>query len=90
MARRLTAFVSLFADIIDAKSPFTYQHSKGVAAAAIEIAGYFGMSDEDKRQLRRAAPMHDIGKLSTTLQDPRWKSRKLPLGRLTAWLDRPH
>ena len=55
-----------FADIIDAKSPFTYQHSKGVAAAAIEIAGYFGMSDQDKRQLRRAALMHDIGKLSVS------------------------
>src|SRR5450432_551480 len=69
--RRLTAddktidsICFAFADIIDAKSPFTYQHSKGVAAAAIEIAGYFGMSDPDKRQLRRAALMHDIGKLS--------------------------
>ena len=27
-----------FADIIDAKSPFTYQHSNGVAGAALEIA----------------------------------------------------
>jgi putative nucleotidyltransferase with HDIG domain len=71
--RRLTAddktidnICFAFADIIDAKSPFTYQHSKGVAAAAIEIAGYFGMSDQDKRQLRRAALMHDIGKLSVS------------------------
>ena len=71
--RRLTAsdktidsICFAFADIIDAKSPFTYQHSKGVAAAAIEIAGYFGMSDHDKRQLRRAALMHDIGKLSVS------------------------
>jgi len=71
--RRLTAddktidsICFAFADIIDAKSPFTYQHSKGVAAAAIEIAGYFGMSDPDKRQLRRAALMHDIGKLSVS------------------------
>ncbi|MBV9886879.1 MAG: HD domain-containing protein, partial [Acidobacteria bacterium] len=53
-----------FADIIDAKSPFTYQHSNGVAEAAINIAIHFGMSDQQKKQLRRAALMHDIGKLS--------------------------
>jgi HD-GYP domain-containing protein (c-di-GMP phosphodiesterase class II) len=71
--RRLTAddktidgICFAFADIIDAKSPFTYQHSKGVASAAIEIAGYFGMSDKDKRHLRRAALMHDLGKLSVS------------------------
>ncbi len=53
-----------FADIIDAKSPFTYQHSNGVATAALNIAGHFGMSESDKKQLWRAALLHDIGKLS--------------------------
>lgn len=53
-----------FADIIDAKSPFTYQHSNGVADAAMDIAINFGMNEHEKRQLRRAALMHDIGKLS--------------------------
>jgi putative nucleotidyltransferase with HDIG domain len=53
-----------FADIIDAKSPFTYQHSNGVADAAMNIAIHLGMNDRDKKQLRRAALMHDIGKLS--------------------------
>jgi len=53
-----------FADIIDAKSPFTYQHSNGVAEAAMDIAIHFGMSELEKKQLRRAALMHDIGKLS--------------------------
>ena len=53
-----------FADIIDAKSPFTYQHSNGVADAAMDIAIQFGMNERDKKQLRRAALMHDIGKLS--------------------------
>jgi HD-GYP domain-containing protein (c-di-GMP phosphodiesterase class II) len=53
-----------FADIIDAKSPFTYQHSNGVADAAMDIAIHFGMNEHEKKQLRRAALMHDIGKLS--------------------------
>jgi len=53
-----------FADIIDAKSPFTYQHSNGVADAAMDIAIHIGLTDREKKQLRRAALMHDIGKLS--------------------------
>jgi HD-GYP domain-containing protein (c-di-GMP phosphodiesterase class II) len=55
-----------FADIIDAKSPFTYQHSNGVAGAALEIARYLGTSDDDKKQLRRAALLHDIGRIPQT------------------------
>jgi putative nucleotidyltransferase with HDIG domain len=53
-----------FAQVIDAKSPFTYQHSTGVAEVAVEIAQWFGMSAESTRELRRAALLHDIGKLS--------------------------
>jgi putative nucleotidyltransferase with HDIG domain len=53
-----------FAEVIDAKSPFTYRHSNGVADAAMEIGHCFGMSPRDLKQLRRAALLHDIGKLS--------------------------
>ena len=64
--RTIDSICFAFADIIDAKSPFTYQHSNGVAAAAMNIADYFGMNDDDKKHLRRAALMHDIGKLSVS------------------------
>jgi putative nucleotidyltransferase with HDIG domain len=53
-----------FADVIDAKSPFTYRHSSGVAEAALEIARWFGMTPRQMKMLRRAALLHDIGKLS--------------------------
>lgn len=53
-----------FAEIIDAKSPFTYRHSNGVAEAAVEIGQWFGMNAKGLKQLRRAALLHDIGKLS--------------------------
>jgi putative nucleotidyltransferase with HDIG domain len=53
-----------FADVIDAKSPFTYRHSSGVAETAVEIARYLGMGEQSIRELRRAALLHDIGKLS--------------------------
>ncbi len=67
-----------FAEIIDAKSPFTFRHSHGVADAAVEIGRCFGMKDRDLSLLRRAALLHDIGKLSVSnaiLEKP---------GRLTA------
>ncbi len=62
-----------FAEVIDAKSPFTYRHSNGVAAAAVAIAGELGMPESEIIPLRRAALLHDIGKLSvpnTILEKP--------------------
>jgi len=53
-----------FSEVIDAKSPFTYRHSSGVAEAAVEIASWFGMDARQMKLLRRAALLHDIGKLS--------------------------
>jgi HD-GYP domain-containing protein (c-di-GMP phosphodiesterase class II) len=53
-----------FAEVIDSKSPFTYRHSSGVADAAVEIGQWFGMNPKGLKQLRRAALLHDIGKLS--------------------------
>jgi putative nucleotidyltransferase with HDIG domain len=53
-----------FAEVIDAKSPFTYRHSREVADTAVEIGRWLGMNPKSLNQLRRAALLHDIGKLS--------------------------
>lgn len=55
-----------FADIIDAKSPFTYQHSTRVAEYACLIATRLGLQPFEIRRLRRAAWLHDIGKLGVS------------------------
>jgi|HubBroStandDraft_2_1064218.scaffolds.fasta_scaffold19987_3 HD-GYP domain-containing protein (c-di-GMP phosphodiesterase class II) len=55
-----------FAEIIDAKTPFTYQHSNGVADAAVEIGQWFGMTEPELNKLRRAGLLHDIGKLGVS------------------------
>jgi putative nucleotidyltransferase with HDIG domain len=78
--RRLTAteqnidnICLAFADIIDAKTPFTYQHSNGVADAAVTIAQALGLPDQSVKTIRRAALLHDIGKLgisNTILEKP--------------------
>ena len=71
-----------FADIIDAKSPFTYRHSVGVAEAATEIGCVLGLGLRDMKLIRRAALLHDVGKLGVSnailekpgkLNDEEWK-----------------
>ena len=62
-----------FAEIIDAKSPFTYRHSTGVAEAAVAISRQLSLSEQDTTFMRRAALLHDIGKLgvpNTILEKP--------------------
>jgi putative nucleotidyltransferase with HDIG domain len=55
-----------FADVVDAKSPFTFRHSIGVADAALGIAETMGLPADRVQLVRRAALLHDIGKLSVS------------------------
>jgi putative nucleotidyltransferase with HDIG domain len=53
-----------FAAVVDAKSPWTHQHSERVAAISTGMAQVLGFDEPAVRELRRAALLHDIGKLS--------------------------
>lgn len=55
-----------FADVVDAKSPYTFRHSLGVAHAAVSIAHWLRLPGEQIDFVRRAALLHDIGKLSVS------------------------
>jgi putative nucleotidyltransferase with HDIG domain len=55
-----------FADVVDAKSPFTYRHSLGVTEAAVGLAEHFGLPAEQQKLIHRAALLHDLGKLSVS------------------------
>ena len=63
---RLDRVAEAFALVIDAKSPWTFQHSRGVAATGVAIAEVMGYADEQVREIRRAALLHDIGKLGVS------------------------
>lgn len=52
-----------FAQVIDAKSPWTYRHSEGVAEISLGIAQVMGFEAQQCRYIRRAALLHDVGKL---------------------------
>jgi putative nucleotidyltransferase with HDIG domain len=55
-----------FADIIDAKSPFTFGHSVRVADVAREVARQCGLDAGEQRHIYRAGLLHDIGKLGVS------------------------
>ena len=55
-----------FAQIVDAKSPFTGEHSSRVAHYAVEIAQSLGFDTLRTQQMRRAGLLHDVGKLAVS------------------------
>lgn len=55
-----------FAEVVDAKSSFTRGHSDRVALYADLIGEELGFSPQHRRWLRRAALLHDIGKLGVS------------------------
>jgi putative nucleotidyltransferase with HDIG domain len=62
--QRLDLIADAFALIIDAKSPYTFEHSRRVAHYALAINDRLGGRAVDAARLRRAALLHDIGKLT--------------------------
>ncbi len=61
---RLDGVCEAFASVIDVKSPFTHTHSRGVTSVAVAICQRLGLPEGDVTLVRRAALLHDIGKLS--------------------------
>jgi putative nucleotidyltransferase with HDIG domain len=61
---RVDSVCDAFAQIVDAKSQFTGEHSTRVCAYTMEIADGLGIAGERRTTLRRAALLHDIGKLA--------------------------
>lgn len=55
-----------FAQVVDAKSPFTKGHSERVALYSDMIAEEMKLSGPHRQWLRRAALLHDIGKLGVS------------------------
>jgi HD-GYP domain-containing protein (c-di-GMP phosphodiesterase class II) len=55
-----------FAEIIDAKSPYTSAHSTNVARFATGIGDILGLDDVTLRSMYRAGLLHDIGKLGVS------------------------
>ncbi|TLS68192.1 HD domain-containing protein [Mariprofundus erugo] len=57
------SLVRIFSHIVDAKSPFTRDHSEGVARLARYLGGKLGLPEHSCDMLELAGLLHDIGKL---------------------------
>jgi HD-GYP domain-containing protein (c-di-GMP phosphodiesterase class II) len=64
----LDDIASAFAQVVDAKSPYTSGHSERVATYSDLIAQEIGLDADHRRWLNRAALLHDIGKLGVSNQ----------------------
>lgn len=62
----LDDIAAAFGAVIDAKSPFTGGHSTRVGDYAADVALGLGLKAESVRTLRRAAMLHDVGKLAVS------------------------
>ena len=59
----LRSLIRVFSHIVDAKSPFTREHSEGVARLARYLGELAGLSEENCEMVELAGLLHDIGKL---------------------------
>jgi HD-GYP domain-containing protein (c-di-GMP phosphodiesterase class II) len=63
---RLDAIAYAFAGVIDAKSPWTYRHSDRACVIVLGLAAALGAEERELSDLRRAALLHDVGKLAVS------------------------
>jgi HD-GYP domain-containing protein (c-di-GMP phosphodiesterase class II) len=82
----LDDIAAAFAQVVDSKSPYTSGHSERVTLFSDVIAEQLGFAAPERRWLKRAALLHDIGKLgvsNTILDKPgkldpaEWEAMKL-------------
>lgn len=60
----LLEVATIFADIVDAKSTFTFEHSLGVSRLAMFLGTLLGYDDDVIYMLEAAGLLHDLGKLN--------------------------
>jgi HD-GYP domain-containing protein (c-di-GMP phosphodiesterase class II)/DNA-binding CsgD family transcriptional regulator len=63
---RLDEVARVFADMVDLKTPFTLGHSSGVADLAAGAAEELGFPPARTGALRRAALLHDLGRVAVS------------------------
>jgi len=82
----LDDIAAAFAQVIDSKSPYTSGHSERVTLFTDLIAKQMDLTAEQRRWLKRAALLHDVGKLGVSnpildkpgkLDPDEWESMKM-------------
>ena len=63
---RFDAALGAIANFVDLKTPYTLGHAQGVAELAASAGRELGLSETEVRTLRRAALVHDLGRLGVS------------------------
>ena len=93
----LDDIAAAFAQVVDSKSPYTSGHSERVTLFTDMIAEQLEFSAEQRRWLKRAALLHDIGKLGVSnaildkpgkLDDAEWEIMRMHSAHSEAILSR--
>ena len=93
----LDDIAAAFAQVVDSKSPYTSGHSERVTLFTDMIAEQLEFGAEQRRWLKRAALLHDIGKLGVSnaildkpgkLDDAEWEAMRMHAAHSEAILSR--
>jgi putative nucleotidyltransferase with HDIG domain len=63
--RQFVSMVTLLAEALEKRDPYTGGHVRRVVAYSLLLGSEMGLSREELRDLRLAATLHDIGKITT-------------------------
>jgi HD-GYP domain-containing protein (c-di-GMP phosphodiesterase class II)/DNA-binding CsgD family transcriptional regulator len=83
---RIDDVAAVFADFADLKSPYLLGHSRGVARLAVDAAERLGLGEADRVAVRRAALLHDLGRVAVSaavwdkpgmVSPPEWEQVRL-------------
>ncbi len=55
--------ISALAQAVDAKDPYTHDHSRNVTIYSLALADYLSLPEREREDLKNAALLHDIGKI---------------------------
>lgn len=93
----LDDIAAAFGQVIDAKSPYTANHSARVGELALRMAEVMNVPQSRRRGLYRAALLHDVGKLGVSnaildkpgpLDETEWQEMRAHASHTLAILDR--
>jgi len=56
--------IELLAQVVETRDPYTAGHERRVSELSVRIAQEMGMSEDDVEEIRIAALIHDVGKIS--------------------------
>jgi PAS domain S-box-containing protein/putative nucleotidyltransferase with HDIG domain len=62
--KTLTAVIDIVGDIVETRDPYTAGHQRRIAELAARIARELGMPESDVANVRMAAVLHDVGKIT--------------------------